>query len=124
MTMMGGIFSNITNKGANQIAIMSGIVSSNPAIDADKMLSITPIIAIRKSFFACLKNIIPIQIYFIVLIILGVLAIIPYGLGLFIYIPTVFASIYVSYQDIFHPESMLSDKEAIEKKEEDTEVNQ
>ncbi|SFI77454.1 BPSS1780 family membrane protein [Nitrosomonas sp. Nm34] len=83
-----------------------------------------PFIAIRKSFFACLKNIIPIQIYLIVLIILGVLAIIPYGIGLFIYIPTVFASIYVSYQDIFHPESMFSDKEAIEKKEEDTEVNQ
>ncbi|MDV6343352.1 BPSS1780 family membrane protein [Nitrosomonas sp. Is37] len=76
-----------------------------------------PFIAIRKSFFACLKNIIPFQIYAIVLIILGVLAIMPYGLGLFIYIPTVFASIYVSYQDIFHPESTVIDKEAIEKKE-------
>lgn len=85
-----------------------------------------PMIAIRKSFFACLKNIIPFQIYAIILIILGVLAIMPYGLGLLIWLPTVFASIYVSYQDIFRTESTLPvDKEVAEETtEKDTESNQ
>lgn len=77
-----------------------------------------PMFAIRKSFFACLKNIIPLQIYALVLIILGVLAMMPYGLGLLIWIPTVFASIYVSYQDIFQPESMSTSKEVTEETEE------
>lgn len=86
-----------------------------------------PMIALRKSFFACLKNIIPFQIYAITLIVLGLLAVIPYGLGLIIWIPTVFASIYVSYQDIFQPEPMAASKEIAEEKEdekEDTENKQ
>jgi hypothetical protein len=88
-----------------------------------------PMIAIRKSFFACLKNIIPFQIYTIALIILLFLAIMPYGLGLLLWIPTVFASIYVSYQDIFHFGSMPTGKEITEEKEEmqnkeNTESNQ
>lgn len=77
-----------------------------------------PLIAIRKSFFACLKNIISFQIYMIVLVILLVLAIMPYGLGLFLWIPTVFASIYVSYQDIFQSGLTPTGKEVTEGKEE------
>lgn len=78
-----------------------------------------PMIALRKSFFACLKNIIPFQIYAITLIVLGLLAVIPYGLGLIIWIPTVFASIYVSYQDIFQPEPTAASKEITEEKEDE-----
>lgn len=75
-----------------------------------------PIIALRQSFFACLKNFIPFQIYAIILIILGALAVLPYGLGLFIWIPTVFASIYVSYKDIFQTEPTPASKEVVEEK--------
>ncbi|MEP7371334.1 MAG: hypothetical protein ABI659_03815, partial [Nitrosospira sp.] len=53
------------------------------------------------SFFACLKNIIAFQIYGITLVALTILAAMPYGLGLFILVPTLFASIYASYRDIF-----------------------
>ncbi len=66
-----------------------------------------PIVAMKKSFFACLRNIIPFQIYGITLIILTIFAVMPYGLGLIVLIPTVFASIYVSYKDIFLSEPLI-----------------
>ncbi len=60
-----------------------------------------PVIAMQKSFFACLRNFIPFQLYGFVLIILTIICVMPYGAGLVILIPTIFASIYVSYKDIF-----------------------
>lgn len=63
--------------------------------------NIPPIAAMQKSFFACLRNFIPFQLYGITLILLTILSIMPYGVGLVILIPTIFTSIYVSYKDIF-----------------------
>ncbi|MCC6161083.1 MAG: hypothetical protein IT526_02400 [Nitrosomonas sp.] len=63
-----------------------------------------PFIALRKSFFACLKNFFAFQVYAVTLLILGVLAAIPYGLGFIVWFPVAFASVYVSYKDIFHHE--------------------
>lgn len=63
--------------------------------------NIPPIVAMQKSFFACLRNFIPFQLYGITLILLTILSIMPYGVGLVILIPTIFTSIYVSYKDIF-----------------------
>lgn len=60
-----------------------------------------PVEAMRTSFFACVKNIVAFQIYLVVLVGLTITAMIPYGLGFFVLIPTVFASIYASYMDIF-----------------------
>ena len=68
--------------------------------------NIPPIVALQRSFFACLKNFIPFQLYGITLIILTILSIMPYGIGLVILIPTLFASIYVSYKDIFLAERL------------------
>lgn len=65
-----------------------------------------PVLAMKKSFFACLKNLLPLQLYGVILIILTVIAIIPWGLGLIILIPIIFTSIYVSYKDIFLSESL------------------
>lgn len=63
-----------------------------------------PLIAIRKSFFACLKNLFAFQIYMVVLFVLGILAAMLYGLGFIVWFPVAFASVYVSYKDIFHHE--------------------
>jgi len=68
--------------------------------------NIPPIVAMQRSFFACLRNFIPFQIYGITLIILTILCVMPYGVGLVILIPTIFASIYVSYKDIFLAEPL------------------
>lgn len=60
--------------------------------------------AMRLSFFACVKNIVAFQIYGFTLVVLTIIATIPYGLGLFVLVPTLFASIYASYKDIFGDE--------------------
>lgn len=59
------------------------------------------VVAMKRSFFACLRNIIPLQVYGITLVILTIICLMPYGVGLVILIPVLFASIYVSYKDIF-----------------------
>lgn len=66
--------------------------------------NMTALEAMRISFFACVKNIVAFQIYGLILIVLTILATMPYGLGLFVLVPTLFASIYASYQDIFGDE--------------------
>jgi uncharacterized membrane protein len=62
---------------------------------------ISPIDALKQSFRGCLNNIMPFLIYGIALLILGVIAVIPIGLGLLILVPTVMGSIYAAYQNIF-----------------------
>ncbi len=57
--------------------------------------------AMRLSFLACIKNIIPLQLYTITMVVLAVIAAMPYGLGFFLLVPVLFASLYASYEDIF-----------------------
>ena len=57
--------------------------------------------SLLESVVACLKNLLPFLVYGAALIALGVIALIPFGLGLFLLVPTVFASIYASYRDLF-----------------------
>lgn len=60
--------------------------------------------AMKLSFSACLKNLWPFTIYGLISMVLMVLAAIPLGLGLLVMIPTMTASLYVSYRDIFSEE--------------------
>ena len=60
-----------------------------------------PLAALRQSFGACLKNIVPFLLYGIILMALGIVAAIPLGLGLLVLMPVIFASVYASYRDIF-----------------------
>ena len=62
---------------------------------------LAPTDAIKQSFRACLKNIVPFLLYGIVMLVLGIIAAIPLGLGLLILGPMLMASVYVAYQDIF-----------------------
>jgi hypothetical protein len=57
--------------------------------------------AMKLSFSACLRNILPFTVYSLICMLLLVLAAIPLGLGLVVMIPTMTASLYVSYKDIF-----------------------
>lgn len=63
--------------------------------------NLPPMVAMKRSFFACLRNFIPFQVYGIALVVLTIICLMPYGVGLVILIPMVFTSIYVSYKDIF-----------------------
>lgn len=60
-----------------------------------------PVAALKQSFSACLKNIVPFLIYGVVLFVLGIVATIPFGLGWLVLGPVVAASVFVAFQDIF-----------------------
>jgi uncharacterized membrane protein len=57
--------------------------------------------ALKDSFFGCLKNILPMLLYGVVLTIASVVAAIPVGLGFLVLVPVVIGSLYASYRDIF-----------------------
>ena len=57
--------------------------------------------ALRASFFACLRNILPFLLYGVIFLLLMIVAIIPIGLGLLVLLPVLMISIYTSYRDIF-----------------------
>jgi hypothetical protein len=63
--------------------------------------NLKPIDAMKASFFACLKNIVPFLLYGIILTVLCVVAAIPLGLGFLVLGPVAIASIYAGYRDIF-----------------------
>ena len=58
--------------------------------------------ALKTSFFACLKNILPFLVWSVVLLFLALFATIPLALGWLLLGPVFMASIYTSYRDIFH----------------------
>ena len=62
---------------------------------------VAPIAAIKQSFAACLKNFIPFLVYGLVVMVLGIVATIPIGLGWLVLVPVLAASVYTAYQDIF-----------------------
>lgn len=57
--------------------------------------------ALKASFFACLRNWVPFLVYGVVLLVLGMVAAIPLGLGFLVLIPVLVASVYTGYRDIF-----------------------
>jgi hypothetical protein len=58
--------------------------------------------ALRTSFFACLKNVVPFLIYGAMTFLLSIAATIPLALGWLILGPVLFASLYTGYRDIFY----------------------
>jgi hypothetical protein len=75
------------------------------------MLFATPLIvfndsdllpALRTSFVACLKNILPFLVWSVAILVLGFLAAIPLFLGWFLLAPIMMVSLYLAYRDVFH----------------------
>jgi uncharacterized membrane protein len=58
--------------------------------------------ALKTSFFACLKNILPFLVWSLAMIALSFLAAIPLFLGYFLLAPVSMVSLYMAYRDIFH----------------------
>jgi len=63
--------------------------------------NVSPMDAIKASFNACLKNIVPMLVYGILVIVLAIIAAIPLGLGYLIFLPVMLGSIYSSYVNLF-----------------------
>lgn len=62
---------------------------------------LVPAAAIKTSFRACLTNFLPLLIYGLALLVLGVLAIVPFFLGLLVLLPLSFCANYCSYKSVF-----------------------
>jgi len=60
-----------------------------------------PVAALKESFVGCLRNILPFLVYSIVVVVLGIVASIPLGLGWLVLGPVLIASVYTAYRDIF-----------------------
>jgi uncharacterized membrane protein len=60
-----------------------------------------PIAAMKASFFACFRNFVPFLLYGLVMLIAGFIAVIPFGLGMLVWVPVAVGSTYVAYRQIF-----------------------
>lgn len=65
------------------------------------MHDMAPVAAMKASFFACLRNFVPFLVYGLVMTLAAVLAVIPFGLGMLVFVPVAIASTYVAYRQIF-----------------------
>ena len=60
-----------------------------------------PVDAVKASFAACLRNIMPFLIYGVLGLVASIVASIPFGLGWIVLLPLMLLTIHVSYRDIF-----------------------
>lgn len=60
-----------------------------------------PVEAMKMSYTACLRNTMPLLVYGMATLVLGILASIPLMLGLIVLLPVLVCSIYASYKEIF-----------------------
>lgn len=65
-----------------------------------------PIEAMKASFAGCLRNIVPLLFYSLLIILLSIVAMIPLMLGLLVLVPVLLGSVYVSYKHIFLGQSL------------------
>lgn len=60
-----------------------------------------PLDAMRESFFTCFRNFIPFVVYGLLMLLALIPALLPFGLGLLVWVPLTITSTYVSYRRIF-----------------------
>jgi uncharacterized membrane protein len=60
-----------------------------------------PVQALKASFNACLKNMVPFLVYGLITMVLCFFAALPVGLGFLVLGPVLSGSVYASYRDIF-----------------------
>jgi uncharacterized membrane protein len=65
------------------------------------LAGLAPTAAMKASFSACVRNIVPFLVYGLIGLVLMVVATLPVGLGWIVLAPVMVASIYASYCDIF-----------------------
>ena len=60
-----------------------------------------PVDAMKASFFASFRNFVPFLLYGVVMLVGGIVAMIPFGLGMLVWVPVAIGSTYVAYRQIF-----------------------
>jgi len=62
---------------------------------------VAPVEAVKASFAACLRNIMPFLVYGVLGLVASVIASIPFGLGWIVLLPLMGLTVYLSYRDIY-----------------------
>jgi hypothetical protein len=57
--------------------------------------------AMKASFSACSKNFLPFLLYGVLMFVIMIVCVMPFGLGLLVFMPLLYGSIYMSYRDVF-----------------------
>lgn len=65
------------------------------------MHGMAPTAAMKESFYASFRNFVPFLVYGIVMLVFAVIAVIPIGLGMLVWVPVAIASTYAAYRAIF-----------------------
>ena len=60
-----------------------------------------PVAAMKASFVASFRNLVPFLLYGLVMFVAGVVAMIPFGLGMLVWVPLAITSTYAAYRAIF-----------------------
>ncbi len=65
------------------------------------MHDVKPVAAMKESFFACFRNFVPFLLYGLVMMVAAIVAVIPFGLGMLVWMPVAIGSTYAAYRQIF-----------------------
>ena len=95
---LGGMMFALLLSALLSIPLMMALWFSPALVLFNRM---SPLPALRASFDACLKNVLPFLVYSLILLVLAFFAALPALLGYLVLIPIVFASMHAAYRDIF-----------------------
>lgn len=98
LALMGSMLIGLLIALALLVPVMMALWFAPPLILFNNMGAVD---AMKLSFAACLRNIVPFLIYGVIAFILNIVAAIPFGLGYLVLIPVMVCSLYVSYKDVF-----------------------
>jgi uncharacterized membrane protein len=73
------------------------------------MHGMAPWAAMKASLSAGLRNVLPFLVYGIVMVVLALVAVIPFGLGMLVWIPLMITSAYASYRQVFTEDEPLQE---------------
>ena len=68
------------------------------------MHDMKPVEAMKASFFGCFRNFVPFILYGLIMLVAAIVAVIPFGLGMLVWMPLALTSTYVAYRRIFTEE--------------------
>ena len=105
MSAMGGLLF-VALVFLTLITVLTMAVLFSPALIL--FHDIEPVEAMKLSFRACMANMSALTWYSVILSVLGLIALIPLGLGFLILGPVIIISIYTAYRDIFVREEIIS----------------
>jgi uncharacterized membrane protein len=99
---VAGSFLTMALAGLVVAALMVPLLAAYWFAPALVMLhAMAPVAAMKASFVACLRNFFTFLVYGIVMMVAAVIAVIPFGLGMLVWVPVAISSTYVAYRQIF-----------------------